>query len=120
MPPLSDIDRVVHEPARFMILSQLYVVEAADFLFVMRQIGLTQGNLSSHLAKLEEAGYVGVHKEFVDKRPRTLLRLTDQGRTAFEGYVARMKRLLDGVPVQDSNRRRRHPLRQLRPKPATR
>jgi DNA-binding MarR family transcriptional regulator len=93
----NDIDRLIHEPARLMILGQLYVVEGADFLFLMRRLGLTQGNLSSHLGKLEGAGYVTVQKEFVDKRPRTLLRLTDEGRAAFTDYVARMKRLLNGL-----------------------
>jgi DNA-binding transcriptional ArsR family regulator len=56
----TDIDRLVHEPARLMILGQLYVVDEADFLFVMRRLGLTQGNLSSHLGKLEAAGYVAI------------------------------------------------------------
>jgi DNA-binding MarR family transcriptional regulator len=97
---LNDIDRVVHEPARLKILSQLYLIESADFLFVMQQTGLTQGNLSSHMSKLEAAGYVEVRKEFADKRPRTLLRLTDDGRTAFDKYV-----LLAGV-LGDAHRDR--------------
>ena len=96
--PLSEIDRVVHEPARLMVLSQLYVVESADFLFLQKQTGLTQGNLSSHMRKLETAGYVDVEKTFVGKRPRTLLRLTDTGRQAVEQYVASMKPLLDVFP----------------------
>ncbi|MFH1851826.1 MAG: transcriptional regulator, partial [Candidatus Neomarinimicrobiota bacterium] len=77
---LENIDRLVHEPARLLILAYLYVVESADFLFLMRQTNLTKGNLSSHLSKLEAAGYVEVTKEFVDKIPRTLLRLSDHGR----------------------------------------
>jgi len=93
-PALEDIDRIIHEPARLMIVRQLYVLEAADFPFIQRETGLTQGNLSSHMAKLESAGLVEVIKEFADKRPRTLLRLTTAGRTAFEDYVATMKRLL--------------------------
>ena len=97
--PPDDIDRLVHEPARLKILSQLYVVEAADFLFVMQQTGLTQGNLSSHMSKLEAAGYVEVQKEFAGKRPRTLLSLTPEGRAALEGYVSSMKRLLNTVLV---------------------
>jgi DNA-binding MarR family transcriptional regulator len=84
----------VHEPARLMIVSQLYVIDSADFLFVMQQTGLTQGNLSSHVSKLEAAGYVEVRKEFVDKKPRTLLSLTKEGRAAFKDYLARMKRIL--------------------------
>ena len=84
--PIADIDRVIHEPARLMILAVLYVVESADFLFLMRQTGLTRGNLSSHIAKLETAGYIDIKKEFVGKIPHTLLRLTGRGREAFETY----------------------------------
>ena len=102
-----ELDRLVHEPARLSILSQLYVVEEADFLFVMQQAQLTQGNLSSHLAKLEEAGYVGVEKGFVGKRPRTVLRITPTGQRALEQYVASMKQLLDEVPVRKGGRTRR-------------
>ncbi len=92
--PIAEIDRLVHEPARLMILTILYVVESADFLYLMRQTGLTRGNLSSHLSKLEAAGYVDVQKEFVDKIPRTLLRLTDQGREAFRIYRQDMLQVL--------------------------
>jgi DNA-binding MarR family transcriptional regulator len=95
--PIGDIDRLVHEPARLMILTILYVVERADFLYLMRQTGLTRGNLSSHLSKLEAAGYIGVTKEFVDKIPRTLLRLTDQGRGAFQAYREDMLRVLEDL-----------------------
>ncbi len=96
--PLADIDRIIHEPARLMILAYLYVVESADFLFLMRQTGLTGGNLSSHLSKLEAAGYVAIEKKFVDKIPRTLLRLTDKGREAFRVYRQSMKQVLDDLP----------------------
>ena len=96
--PLADIDRIIHEPARLMILAYLYVVESADFLFLMRQTGLTGGNLSSHLSKLEAAGYVDIKKEFVEKIPRTLLRLTDKGREAFRVYRQSMKQVLDDLP----------------------
>jgi DNA-binding MarR family transcriptional regulator len=91
---LGDIDRLVHEPARLAVLSLLFVVERADFLFLMRQTGLTQGNLSSHIGKLEEAGYVDVTKGFKGKRPRTTLRMTQAGRHAFERYRATIERLL--------------------------
>ncbi len=96
--PLADIDRVIHEPARLIILAYLYVIESADFLFLMRQTGLTGGNLSSHLSKLEAAGYVDIKKEFVAKIPRTLLRLTDKGREAFRVYRQSMKQVLDDLP----------------------
>ena len=92
--PIAGIDRLVHEPARLMILTILYVVESADFLFLMRQTDLTRGNLSSHLSKLEAAGYVEITKEFVDKIPRTLLRLTEKGRRAFGTYRRQMIQVL--------------------------
>jgi DNA-binding transcriptional ArsR family regulator len=92
--PIADIDRLVHEPARLMILAILYVVESADFLFLMRQSGLTRGNLSSHMTKLEAAGYIDIKKEFVGKIPRTLLRLTDTGREAFLTYRQDMIQVL--------------------------
>ena len=95
--PIADIDRLIHEPARLMILAVLYVVEAADFVFLMHQTGLTRGNLSSHMSKLEEAGYIEVNKEFVQKIPRTLLRLTDAGRSAFQTYRQDMIQVLDGL-----------------------
>jgi DNA-binding transcriptional ArsR family regulator len=96
--PLADIDRIIHEPARLMILALLYVVESGDFTFLMRQTGLTWGNLSSHLSKLEEAGYIDIEKKFVGKKPHTMLRLTDEGRAAFRGYRHSMKQVLDDLP----------------------
>lgn len=95
--PLAGIDKLIHEPARLMILATLHVVETADFLFVERQTGLTRGNLSSHMSKLEDAGYIEISKEFVDKIPRTLLRITDKGRTALLDYTNNMKQVLDGL-----------------------
>ena len=91
---IAGIDRLIHEPARLMIMAYLYVVESADFLFLMRQTGLTPGNLSSHTNKLEAAGYVEIVKEFVDKKPHTMLRLTDAGRDAFQEYRESMKKVL--------------------------
>lgn len=83
---IASIDRTIHEPARLMIMAILYVVERADFLFLLQQTGLTQGNLSSHLSRLEEARYVEIKKEFIEKRPHTMLKLTEAGRSAFEEY----------------------------------
>ena len=95
---IVDIDRVVHEPARLLILSYLYVVENADFLFLLRQTNLTKGNLSSHLTKLEKTGYVNIEKKFVKKIPRTLLSLTKDGRKAFHEYSQRMKKIFKELP----------------------
>jgi DNA-binding MarR family transcriptional regulator len=89
------IDRLIHEPARLLIVSYLAVVESADFLFLMRQTGLTFGNLSSHMSRLEEAGYLKVEKKFVGKKPHTILSLTGKGRTAFQQYREMMKQFLD-------------------------
>jgi len=94
LPHVNGIDRLIHEPARLLIMAYLYVVEAADFLYLMNQTGLTFGNLSSHMTRLEEAGYIEVEKTFVDKRPNTRLRLTATGRRAFEEYRESMRRLL--------------------------
>ncbi len=93
---IAGIDRMIHEPARLMIMAYLYVVESADFLFLMRQTGLTPGNLSSHTSKLEAAGYIEVVKEFVDKKPHTMLRLTEAGRDAFQEYRESMMQVLGG------------------------
>lgn len=95
---LTEIDRIVHEPARLLIMTFLYVVDSADFIFLERQTKLTRGNLSSHLSKLEAAGYVDIKKEFVEKIPRTLLSLTKSGRKAFDNYRQNMKQVLDNLP----------------------
>lgn len=83
---MTDLDRVIHEPARLRIVALLAGVKQADFLWVLNQSELTKGNLSSHLAKLEEAGYVEIEKTYRGKTPLTLLRLTRQGHAAFQGY----------------------------------
>lgn len=95
---LSELDRLVHEPARLAVIALLYVVESADFTFVMNQTGLTWGNLSAHLSKLEEAGYIEVEKSFKDKRPNTNLRLTADGRSAFQRYRRQIRQVLDSLP----------------------
>jgi DNA-binding transcriptional ArsR family regulator len=87
------LDRIIHEPARLVVMSLLRGVDEADFLFLLRESGLTKGNLSSHLGKLEEAGYVRIDKAFVGKIPRTVCRLTPTGRKAFDAYRARLRRL---------------------------
>lgn len=92
-----EVDRVIHEPARFLIMTYLFVVENADFLFLMNQTGLKRGNLSSHLSKLEDAGYIQIQKEFVNKLPHTLLSLTPAGRAAFNEYRKQMQQVLGEV-----------------------
>ena len=94
------IDKLIHEPSRYMIMAYLYVVESADFLFLIRQTGLTWGNLSVHLSKLEATGYVAMGKEFLGKKPHTTVRLTSGGRAAFDEYRKNMKQALDNLPSQ--------------------
>jgi DNA-binding transcriptional ArsR family regulator len=96
---LAEIDRLVHEPARLAVMASLYVVESADYTFLMRQAGLTWGNLSAHLSKLEEAGYVQIEKTFRGKRPYTLVCLSEQGRVVFQEYVAKMKSAFGNLEV---------------------
>lgn len=89
------LNRVIHEPARLAIVATLYVVESADFTYLAHRSGLTDGNLSSHLAKLEQAGYVDVDKSFEGRRPRTIYTLNPSGRRAFDDYREALARVLD-------------------------
>lgn len=91
---MTDLDRVIHEPARLLLVALLDGVREADFLWLQRESDLTKGNLSSHLARLEEAGYVAVQKTFKGKIPLTILRLTPAGKSAFDTYKKKMNGLL--------------------------
>jgi len=90
---LASLDRRVHDPARLAILTALSACERADFLFLLRITGLTKGNLSSHLSKLEEAGLVEIEKRFVEKKTQTLVRLSREGRSAVESYWQEMEEI---------------------------
>jgi DNA-binding transcriptional ArsR family regulator len=91
---MNDVDRIIHEPARLMIVALLAGAKEADFLFLLRETGLSKGNLSTHLAKLEEAAYVEIQKTFRGKIPLTLARLTPKGRSALQTYRKTMNGLL--------------------------
>jgi DNA-binding transcriptional ArsR family regulator len=95
---IASVDRVIHEPSRLIIVAMLYAVEEADFLYLLRETGLTKGNLSAHLARLEEAGYLEIEKSFRGKVPRTVCRLSENGRRAFRDYRARLKRAVESMP----------------------
>jgi DNA-binding transcriptional ArsR family regulator len=92
---LTELDRLIHEPARLLIVTILSTVESADFLFLQRETELTKGNLSAHLSKLEEAGYVKIEKTFKGKLPLTVCKLTGAGRDAFDGYRRQMQNFLE-------------------------
>ena len=89
------LDRLVHEPGRLAILTVLSAVKEADFVFLQRATGLTKGNLSSHLGKLEEAGLVHIEKRFVQKKPNTNVALTADGRDRITRHWQQLERLRD-------------------------
>jgi len=90
---IAQLDRLIHEPARLAILVALAACERADFLFLQRITGLTKGNLSAHLSRLQEAGLVEIEKRFVDKKSQTLARLSRPGREAVASYWREMAAL---------------------------
>ena len=91
---LTELDRLIHEPARLLIVTILSTIESADFLFLQRETDLTKGNLSAHLRKLEDAGYVNIEKTFKGKLPLTICKLTEAGREAFDGYRQQMQNFI--------------------------
>jgi DNA-binding transcriptional ArsR family regulator len=91
---VSELNRMIHEPARLTIVALLSSVKEADFLYLLRETGLTKGNLSTHLVRLEEAGYVNIEKTFRGKIPLTIVRLNSDGRAAFQSYRKSIKDLL--------------------------
>lgn len=91
---LADIDRIIHEPARLTIVTILNAVEEADFLYLQRETGLTRGNLSSHLSRLEASGYIEIEKTYKGKIPLTICRLTPAGREAFKRYRERLREFI--------------------------
>ena len=95
---LTDIDPLIHAPARLMVMTYLYVVESLDFVYLKRVTNLSWGNLSTHLTKLEDAGYVRIKKSFQDKKPKTMIQLTDKGRQAFRKYKDEMQQVLGDIP----------------------
>jgi DNA-binding MarR family transcriptional regulator len=79
-------------------MAQLYVVQSADFTFLLHQTEMTAGNLSAHIRKLEDAGYIEVTKEFIERKPHTALALTRKGRDAFKQYRRDIKQIAEKLP----------------------
>ena len=94
---LASFDRIVHEPARLAILTALSACEKADFVFLRSLTGLTKGNLSSHLVRLEQGGLVAIEKAFVGKQPITYVSLTGEGRDALKSYWKRFDQVRKGL-----------------------
>ncbi len=90
----TQIDEIIHSRIRLAIVSVLVSVESAEFTFLRDKVGATDGNLSVHLKKLEEAHYVSVDKRFVDRKPVSTYKLTSKGKKAFEIYVERLESLI--------------------------
>jgi len=94
---LAGVNRLIHEPSRSSILAILASVESADFLYLQHATGLTKGNLSIHLSRLEEAGFVSIEKTYHGKIPMTLCRITPAGRQAFDEYRSQLKRFIENT-----------------------
>ncbi len=96
--PMSDINQVIHAPARLRILALLYVVTSLDYVFLKNQTDLSWGNLATHLKKLDEAGYISIQKGYQGKKPHSKIQLTSQGRKAFRDYKKSLQQVLDDLP----------------------
>jgi len=96
--PLTDLDQIIHAPARLRILMMLYVVESLDYVFLKNQTNMSWGNLATHLNKLEDAGYITVKKGYQGKKPQSKIQLTPQGRNAFRDYKNTLQQILDDLP----------------------
>lgn len=97
----STVNRLIHEPSRMQIMAILYAGERVSFLYLLRETGLTKGNLSNHLTRLEQGGYICIEKSFRGKIPQTLLSITPEGRSAFQIYRKQLKLLADSLPPSD-------------------
>ncbi len=97
---MLELELLIHQPSRLHImaaLAALSVSEAIDFVNLKQLINLTDGNLSSHLSALEQAGYVSINKGFEGKKPKTRILITSKGREAFSTYVAELEIIIRGV-----------------------
>ena len=89
-----DIDPIIHEPARLKIITYLTLVESADFVFLISRTGLSTGNFSTHMSKLQKAGYICIEKSIKDNRPHTMLSITEPGKHAYQNYRKVMQGIL--------------------------
>jgi len=92
---VTALDRLIHEPARLLIVTILSSVASADFLYLQRETGLTKGNLSAHLSKLEGAGYIKIEKTFKGKFPLTVCKLSSAGKSALKAYRQQLQSFME-------------------------
>jgi len=90
---IAALDKLLHEPARLSLMTALSACKSADFLALQRLTGLTSGNLSVHLSKLEDAGLVILEKQFIEKRPNTQVQITEKGRQVTESHWQQLENL---------------------------
>ncbi len=95
---ITSLNPLIHQPTRLLLLITLYPIESADFLYLLQETGLTKGNLSTHLSKLEQATYIETEKTYRGKIPMTIYRLTKNGRTAFDTYRKQLQALAAALP----------------------
>ena len=94
---LQDINHIIHTPIRLMVMMYLYTVESVDYVFLRRMTNLTWGSLATHINKLEEAGYIEVDKGYRGKKPHSMIRMTEIGRSAFKEYKDRMEGVFSSI-----------------------
>lgn len=101
---MRKIDEIIHQPIRLQLMAALVAMrpeEQMEFVWLRDLLGVTDGNLGAHLAKLEGAGYVSVDKTFVNRKPRTFLSATDRGRAAFADNVAALREIMASAEQSD-------------------
>ena len=96
-----ELDKLVHQPTRLQIFAYLYRHGETTFPELVSELEVTEGNLSSHLGRMEDAGAVRVEKQFVDRKPQTTYELTDEGRELFEDHVETLESLIEGLSAED-------------------
>jgi DNA-binding MarR family transcriptional regulator len=97
---MAELNIVIHQPVRLKIMSALVALgvgDQVDFTYLRKLLKLTDGNLGAHLAKLEEARYIKIEKTFVERKPRTYVRVTGKGRDAFADHVDALKQIIKGA-----------------------
>ncbi len=95
LPSIAEFDRVIHEPARLILVALLSSIQSADFLFLLKESKLSKGNLSAQLSRLEAAGYINIEKTFRGRVQHTEYQLTKKGKSAFHQYRKSLGSILD-------------------------
>jgi len=91
----AEVNKLIHAPIRLGIMTILNSVNKANFIYLRKKLEVTDGNLSSHMEKLESAGYVKVKKVFTDKKPNTIYSIREKGKKAFRGYLEHLEKILE-------------------------